>query len=105
MNTKTIIRTNMEQIEVDKKTAKMSLYHYEGCFFCFGVREAIEALNLKIELRDVRKERYRADELLEGGGSSTVPCLRRENAKTSCDEWLYESSDIVDFLKAEFGNI
>ena len=36
-------------------------------------------------------------ELLVGGGSATVPCLRIENDAGEV-HWLYESADIIDYI-------
>ena len=35
-------------------------------------------------------------ELLQGGGKSTVPCLRIERGIEV--SWMYESMDIIDYL-------
>ena len=37
-------------------------------------------------------------ELIRGGGSPTVPCLRIEDSSGDV-RWLYESLDIIKFLK------
>ena len=82
-------------------TDDLVLYHYETCPYCRTVREAIDRLDLDIEYRNTReKKRYR-EELEKGGGMNQVPCLRIEHENGT--EWMYESEDIVSFLKEVFG--
>jgi glutathione S-transferase len=38
-------------------------------------------------------------ELVEGGGRATVPCLRIE--RDGEVHWLYESRDIIDYLRRQ----
>jgi len=40
------------------------------------------------------------DELEQGGGKIKVPCLKIE--KEGQVTWMYESSDIVNYLEKEF---
>lgn len=89
------------QHKVDMETAKLALYHYESCMFCARVRKAIGTLNLKIELRDVMRDAKHRRDLVEGGGSTTVPCLRIGPGKDG--QWLYESADIIAYLAKRFG--
>jgi glutathione S-transferase len=61
----------------------------------------MQRLGLDIELRDtLRNPAYRA-ELVAGGGMTQVPCLRvgHEDGRV---EWMYESLDIIDYLKERF---
>jgi glutathione S-transferase len=37
------------------------------------------------------------DELIQGGGKPTVPCLKIE--RNGEDRWLYESGDIIAYLE------
>ena len=98
---KAVQRSAEEQRAVDARTADMVLYHYDTCMFCARVREAIEALNLNIESRDIMNDadHYRA--LVDGGGRSTVPCLYI-GGDTSDPIWMYESADIIRYLAATF---
>ena len=70
---KPIQRDDFNQNKLNKKTKNLSIYQFEACPFC-------------------------VKELVIGGGKHKVPCLRirKTNAKT---EWLYESDDIISFLK------
>lgn len=62
--------------------------------------------DIDIPLRDILIERAAFDELMQGGGSQMVPCLRierRGNDGGPIVEWLYESLDIMKYLAAKFG--
>ena len=79
---------------------KTTLYQTRLCGFCGRVRRAIEQLGLS----DAVAERYLESDpegvraLSEGGGQVQVPCLLIEREGEPA-EWLYESADIVDFLR------
>ena len=79
----------------------MVLYHFMSCPFCYKVRTAIDQLELNIELRDIHKSSDFHKELAEGGGKTTVPCLRIE--KDGKTQWMYESDDIIAYLHKNFG--
>ncbi len=85
----------------DKNTTGLSLYQYDYCPFCIITRQAIERLNLNIEIRDTLKEAKHHQELLVGGGMGQVPCLRIE--ENSSIQWMYESADIIKYLNQHFG--
>lgn len=73
--------------------AGFSLYHYDSCPFCVMTRRVIDQTSLDIELRNIQMEpQHRA------GGKSTVPCLRID-MKDGRSGWLYESSDIMHFVR------
>ena len=98
---KEILRTDSEQKSADKAAAKFSLYHYESCVFCARVRKTIRALNVTIELCDVMEDRSHLSTLATLGGKTTVPCLRIEGEAPGEEKWLYESSDISEYLIKE----
>ena len=77
----------------------LALYQYRACPFCARTQQVINGLNIKIESRDIQiNPKYRS-ELIQKGGSPQVPCLRIENDKGQV-QWLYESADIIKYLKA-----
>jgi glutathione S-transferase len=80
-------------------TAAMSLYHKSTCPYCLRVRWAMHrlGLGLDIELRSTFDPQHRAD-LVAGGGQSMVPCLRIDHPGGQT-QWMYESADIVDYLR------
>jgi glutathione S-transferase len=57
-------------------------------------------LGLKITLKDVLSQPENSAELIAGGGKMQVPCLRVENVDGDT-RWLYESSEIIHYLKTD----
>lgn len=96
-----IQRDEADQAWVNKAASGLSLYHFERCPFCVMTRREIQRLNLPIEERDILKEPEFRQQLLEGGGRTTVPCLRIES--DTGVHWMYESRDIIAYLEERFG--
>jgi glutaredoxin len=98
-------RSPEQQAKVDAQSAGMILYHFEACPFCVKVRRKIAELSLNIEMRDVRTHAQYEKELMEGGKEYQVPCLKipagNENPG-SPERWMYESSDINEYLAGRF---
>ncbi len=74
------------------------LYEYDGCPFCYRVRRFLGDVGMHIPGRDILRDPAARRELMEGGGRSTVPCLRIERGQEV--RWLYESLDIIDYLQS-----
>lgn len=98
---KPVQRTADLQAEVDKQTANMALYHFQMCPFCVKTRRQIHRLGLNIENRDARNDPGWNQELIKEGGKYQVPCLRISKDDGSV-EWLYESTDINQYLDEKF---
>lgn len=77
--------------------SSLKLYQYQSCPYCAATRDVINQTGLYIEERDVLLNPEYRKELIVGGGKPQVPALRIEQAN---DEtlWLYESTEIIDFL-------
>lgn len=77
------------------------LYYSQFCYFCQKVLIFLRGKKTSIETRNIHESNHR-QELLKGGGKSQVPCLRIEqvfeNNKAEVI-WLYESDDIIDYIK------
>lgn len=84
--------------EAMEKPTHLALYEHELCPFCAMVRQAADDLPLKIESRNTMRDPGRQQELVEGGGRGMVPCLYIEYPDGRA-EWLYESADIIDYLR------
>jgi len=86
------------QAEIDASTAHLSLYQLPACPFCVKVRRAMKRGGLNIQLKNINQDETLRQELIEHGGKRTVPCLKiiDENQETT---WLYESSDINQYLQ------
>lgn len=99
---KKTVRSETEQQQVAASAAGLSLYQFYACPFCVKTRRAIHRLNVPITVRDAQKGSPHRDELEAGGGKIKVPCLRiDDNGQTS---WLYESSEIIQYLEERFGS-
>ncbi len=86
------------QAEIDQKTSHLHLYQLPACPFCVKVRRTMKREGLNIGLRNINAKNEYQQELINEGGKRKVPCLRiaKDNEPV---EWLYESNDIVDYLK------
>jgi glutaredoxin len=98
---RSITREPTQQALIDGQTASLILYQYQACPFCVKVRRAMRRQGLKIETRDVKRNETARDELLAGGGDLKVPCLRIGEGERG-DQWMYESSEIINYLEARF---
>ncbi|XQW85729.1 glutaredoxin family protein [Thalassotalea piscium] len=87
-----------QQAVLDKQLAPLSLYQLPACPFCVKVRRAMKRNGFNIPLKNINQQAVYQDELIEFGGKRKVPCLRIAN-EDGADTWLYESSDIVDYLE------
>ncbi|UCE88544.1 MAG: glutathione S-transferase N-terminal domain-containing protein [Pseudomonadota bacterium] len=96
-----ITRTPEHQAEIDRQTDMLVLFCFAECPYCYRVQRAIRRLNLNVALRDIHHDPVAHDELLRGGGKEQVPCLRIEEPDGGT-VWLYESADIVRFLRQRF---
>ena len=98
---KAVVRESEEQRAIDDVTASMSIYQFKTCPFCVKVRRELKRHALHIELRDAKNDAELKAELVREGGRHKVPCLRIEKPDNSV-EWLYESNDIIAYLKNQF---
>jgi glutaredoxin len=73
----------------------LTLYMFAGCPYCRRVTDAAAALGFTLETRNIRADPAALADLLRVGGKKTVPCLF-VNGRA-----LYESEDIVRFLKTQ----
>ncbi len=97
---KGIVRDASAQKDIDAATARMSIYQFKACPFCVKVRRELKRHSLNIELRDAQHDARIKAELVREGGRHKVPCLRIEKPDNSV-EWLYESTDIISYLKTQ----
>lgn len=72
----------------------LALYYYPTCPYCRKVTKFIEKNDLdEIELKNINQDQEAEAKLIEVGGKRQVPCLFIDG------EALYESNDIIDWLK------
>ncbi len=98
---KGVIRPSDEQNKIDQQTARLALYQFKACPFCVKVRRFLKQHSLKIETRDAKGNPLFREELLTGGGEIKVPCLRIQDEQGKI-EWLYESSEIIQYLEQRY---
>ena len=99
-----IVRDAAAQQQVDQQSRNLVLYQFKTCPFCIKVRREINRLSLPIELRDAQKNMQHRAELLEGGGTIKVPCMQIRDEHGNV-QWMYESSDINQYLKTRFASV
>ena len=96
-----IKRPEEKQLEIDQEVSNLVLYQFKTCPFCIKVKRNNKRLSLKIETRDAQHNPIYREELLKGGGQIKVPCLKIID-ETGNDRWMYESDDIMQYLKGRF---
>lgn len=69
------------------------LYVGTICPFCKKVENFLNEENIELEIINIEKDRNAMQKLIEEGGKRQVPCLYHDG------EYLYESDDIIEFLK------
>ncbi|NTU89219.1 MAG: glutaredoxin [Actinobacteria bacterium] len=73
----------------------LTLYYSATCPFCQKVLRFCDANGITLDMRSTSDPTAR-EELIRVGGKSQVPCLFIDG------EPLYESNDIIGYLKDEF---
>ena len=74
--------------------AKLKLYTSNNCPFCVRVKNFIQENNIEgIEYANISESKEERDFLMLNGGMMQVPCLFVH------DEPMYESADIINYLK------
>ncbi|REL34742.1 glutaredoxin family protein [Thalassotalea euphylliae] len=92
--------TAQRQQEIAELTKHLSLYHLPTCPFCVKVRRAMKREGIELPLMNIKDNNYAVrEELINGGGKPTVPCLKITDAGENKVEWLYESDDIIAYLQ------
>jgi glutaredoxin len=96
-----LVRPPDAQREVDRQCRDLALYQFRTCPFCIKVRQEMRRLSLDIELRDARHDAGHRAALAHGGGKAVVPCLRIDDERGN-SRWMYESGDIIGYLRERF---
>jgi glutaredoxin len=89
------------QGQVDQQCRNLVLYQYKTCPFCIKVRQEMRRLSLNVKGLDAQHEGENRSALLNGGGKAKVPCLKITD-QTGKTEWLYESGEIITYLRGRF---
>ena len=80
---------------------KLTLYHMGHCPYCKRVIKVIQSRDIGVTYKDLDVHDKLRKELMAGGGKVQVPCLLIAE-KGKSDQWLYESQDIIHFLKQHY---
>lgn len=94
-------RAAVAQQKVDDECKNLTLYQFRTCPFCIKVRKELKRLSLNIEKRDALKNPAARAELEQQGGQIKVPCLRITDEQGG-HSWMYESDDIIAYLRERF---
>lgn len=101
---KGISRDALVQASVDTQCQSLTLFQFKTCPFCIKTRQEISRLSLNIDRVDAQHDGAGRQALLAGGGQTKVPCLRiTDSAGTS--EWLYDSGNIIAYLRGRFAAV
>jgi len=100
---KGVVRPAASQAEVDQQCASLILYQYKTCPFCIKVRQEMRRLGLKVEQRDAQHAGTNREALISGGGMAKVPCLKITDLAGNT-QWLYESGEIIKYLRSRFAS-
>jgi glutaredoxin len=103
MRPKGIVRPPAAQAEIDQQCAQLALYQYKTCPFCVKVRQEMRRLSLPIATIDAQAEGPARAMLISAGGRAKVPCLRITDAAGK-HQWMYESGEIVSYLRRRFSD-
>ena len=77
-----------------------TLYHFPSCSVLRAwCGDFLDDAGIDIELRNIHADPQALYDLRNGGGSTTVPCLRIQRGTDV--QWLYESQDIIEYLRSK----
>lgn len=72
----------------------LTLYHFMSCPYCMKVRNFMKQAGIAIPMKDTLADPKNREELIKLGGKPQVPCLIIDGKA------LYESNDIIEWMKA-----
>lgn len=73
--------------------SEYKLFVGTACPHCRKVENFMKENNIEIQIVNINENRDAMKELIEKGGKRQVPCLFHDG------EYMYESNDIIEFLK------
>jgi glutaredoxin len=91
------------QQKVNEQVEGMTMYQLYACPFCIKTRRAMKRLRLPVQTRNVHIGSPYRQVLEKGGGRIQVPCLHIPQEQG--DIWMYESSEIIDYVEKQFGDM
>jgi len=100
---KAMVRPAATQAEVEQQCSSIVLYQYKTCPFCIKVRQEMRRLALDVQQLDAQQPGANRDDLVRGGGKAKVPCLKITDPAGKT-QWLYESGEIIKYLRSRFAS-
>ncbi len=76
----------------------LTLYIKTGCPYCAKVLNALQGMNLQVDMKNIADGGV-AEELVARGGKRQVPYLIDSDRGVE----MYESGDIVEYLRKNYG--
>jgi len=76
----------------------LTLYYRPTCPFCVRVNFFTTKQKIIVNEKNISSDHKAHQELISKGGKRQVPALKIER-KDGTSEWMYESGDIIRFLK------
>ena len=78
----------------------LNLYYRPTCPYCLRVLAANETIKAPLALLDVQADTGARATLMDKGGKTQVPFLEDTDRGIS----MYESDDIIEYLREQYGN-
>ena len=100
---KGVVRAPAAQQAVNQQCQTLALYQFSTCPFCIKVRQEMRRLALDVQQLDAQKPGANRDDLVRGGGKAKVPCLKITDPAGKT-QWLYESGEIIKYLRSRFAS-
>lgn len=101
---KGVTRDALVQASVDAQCQSLTLFQFKTCPFCIKTRQEISRLSLNIDRVDAQHVGAGRQALLTGGGQTKVPCLRITDS-AGASQWLYDSGNIIAYLRGRFAAV
>ena len=79
---------------------RLALYMRPSCPYCVRVTDFCHEAKIELACRNIAEGEH-LEALMVGGGTRQVPCLRILDGQGQ-SHWLYESLDIISYLKQQF---
>ncbi len=79
---------------------RLALYIRPSCPYCVRVIDFCQQAGIDLENRNIAQGAH-LEALMSGGGKRQVPCLQIIDDQ-GVAHWMYESMDIIAYLKSKF---
>ena len=83
---------------MNMKKTTLALYKMDTCPYCIKTMKVIKNLKVEVDYKDINESEKHNKTLIQEGGKRQVPCLKIVESN-STPRWLYESDEIIDFLR------